>query len=133
MSKAGISSVPLSPRVPAWTFRFIASALPRIHGVKNMARFPALVGLGLASTMMMITAPVFAATPAASPTTAARPAAQTVAKPVMASRAATTSGPKRVASTRHNTHLAKATLSNGKKVTYDCRLAGNKNKQACKG
>lgn len=105
-----------------------------------MARFHTLVGLGLASTMM-ITAPVFASTPAASTTTAAKPVAHPAAKPVartsatptMASKAATTAAPKRVASTRTNTHLAKATLSNGKKVTYDCRLAGNKNKQACKG
>lgn len=92
-----------------------------------MARFRTLVGLGLASTMM-ITAPVFASTPASSTSTAAKPVAHAAAP-----RAATTAAPKRVASTRKNTHLAKATLSNGKKVTYDCRLAGNKNKQACKG
>lgn len=95
-----------------------------------MARFHTLIGLGLASTMM-ITAPVFASTPATSTTTAAKPAAHTAAMP--AARAATATAPKRVASTRPNTHLAKATLSNGKKVTYDCRLAGNKSKQACKG
>ncbi len=95
-----------------------------------MARFHTLVGLGLASTMM-ITAPVFASTPAASTTPAAKPVAHTAAMP--AARAATATAPKRVASTRPNTHLAKATLSNGKKVTYDCRLAGNKSKQACKG
>jgi hypothetical protein len=97
-----------------------------------MARFRTLVGLGLASTMM-ITAPVFASTPAASTTSAAKPVAHVAAKQAMAPRTATTAAPKRVASTRQNTHLAKATLSNGKKVTYDCRLAGNKNKQACKG
>ncbi len=104
-----------------------------------MARFHALVGLGLASTMM-ITAPVFASTPAASTTAAAKPAAHTAATPAYRAanatapkRVAATAAPKRVASTRQNTHLAKATLSNGKKVTYDCRLAGNKSKQACKG
>lgn len=95
-----------------------------------MARFHTLIGLGLASTMMMA-APVFASTPAS--TTAAKPATHNLAKQTVAPKAATTAAPKRVAATRHNTHLAKATLSNGKKVTYDCRLAGNKNKQACKG
>lgn len=97
-----------------------------------MARFRTLVGLGLASTMM-ITAPVFASTPAASTTTGAKPVAHSVAHQAVAPKAATTAAPKRGASTRQNTHLAKATLGNGKKVTYDCRLAGNKNKQACKG
>lgn len=97
-----------------------------------MAHFRTLVGLGLASTMM-ITAPVFASTPAASSSAAAKPVAHVAAKQTAAPKAATTAAPKRVASTRQNTHLAKATLSNGKKVTYDCRLAGNKNKQACKG
>lgn len=96
-----------------------------------MARFRTLIGLGLASTMM-VTAPVFAAPPSAS-TAAAKPVTHTMAKQAVAPKAATTAAPKRVASTRQNTHLAKATLSNGKKVTYDCRLAGNKNKQACKG
>jgi hypothetical protein len=97
-----------------------------------MARFSTLLGLGLASTMM-IAAPVFAAPPAASTTTAAKPVTRSMAKHSVAPKAATTAAPKRVATARHNTHLAKATLSNGKKVTYDCRLAGNKNKQACKG
>jgi len=97
-----------------------------------MARFRTLVGLGLASTMM-ITAPVFASTPASSASPSAKPVVHSMAKPTVAPKAATAPAPKRVASTRQNTHLAKATLSNGKKVTYDCRLAGNKNKQACKG
>lgn len=97
-----------------------------------MARFTTLVGLGLASTMM-ISAPVFASTPAASTSAAAKPATHSAVKQAAATKSATTAAPRRVASTRQNTHLAKATLSNGKKVTYDCRLAGNKNKQACKG
>lgn len=100
-----------------------------------MARFSTLLGLGLASTMM-IAAPVFAAPPAASTTTAAKPVTRSMAKHSVAPKAAataTTAAPKRVATAQHNRHLAKATLSNGKKVTYDCRLAGNKNKQACKG
>jgi hypothetical protein len=97
-----------------------------------MARFRTLVGLGLASTLM-ITAPVFASTPATSTNAAAKPATHSVMKQAVATKVTTTAAPKRVATTRQNTHLVKATLSNGKKVTYDCRLAGNKNKQACKG
>jgi hypothetical protein len=87
-----------------------------------MARFRTLagLGLGLASTMM-IAAPVFAA---ATTTTATKPAAH-------AKAAAATSKDK--AAPHRTTHLAKATSSNGKKVTYDCHLAGNKNKPACKG
>jgi hypothetical protein len=56
-----------------------------------------------------------------------------VVKQTVATKVTTTAAPKRVAQARSNTHLARATLSNGKKVTYDCRLAGNKSKQACKG
>ncbi|MGQ2929047.1 MAG: hypothetical protein ACT6Q3_01115 [Sphingopyxis sp.] len=100
-----------------------------------MARFRTLIGFGLASTMM-IAAPVFASAPSASTTTAKPAATHTLAKQTVAPKAAKATkvaAPKRTASTRQNTHLAKATLSNGKKVTYDCRLAGNKNKQACKG
>lgn len=97
-----------------------------------MARFRTLIGFGLASTMM-IAAPVFASAPSASTTTAKPAATHTLAKQTVAPKATKVAAPKRTASTRQNTHLAKATLSNGKKVTYDCRLAGNKNKQACKG
>lgn len=95
-----------------------------------MARFRTLVGLGLASTMM-ITAPVFAATTA---NTAAKPAAHVqVHQTAAAAPKVKASTPARPVAARSNTHLAKATLSNGKKVTYNCRLAGNKDKQACKG
>ena len=97
-----------------------------------MARFTTFVGLGLASTMM-IAAPVFASTPATSTSAAAKPVTHSVVKQTVATKVTTTAAPKRVASKRPNTHLARATLSNGKKVTYDCRLAGNKSKQACKG
>jgi hypothetical protein len=90
-----------------------------------MARFRTLIGLGLASTALL-TAPVFAAT-----TATARPAAhaqlhQAAAATPKAKASASTAAPAK-------THLAKATQSNGKKVTYNCNLAGNKNKQACKG
>lgn len=97
-----------------------------------MAPFRTLVGLGLASTLM-ITAPVFASTPATSTNAAAKPVTHSVVKQTAATRVTTTAAPKRVSATRQNTHLVKTTLSNGKRVTYDCRLAGNKNKQACKG
>ncbi|MBL0914681.1 MAG: hypothetical protein IBJ13_03955 [Sphingopyxis sp.] len=98
-----------------------------------MARFRTLVGLGLASTLM-VTAPVFAST-TQHPTPAAAAAKPTLRAPVKRAVAPTRAKgatPASNASARPSTHLAKATLSNGKKVTYDCRLAGNKNKQACK-
>lgn len=102
-----------------------------------MARFRTLIAFGLASTMM-IGAPAFAATqqhPAA-PTAATKPAARMAAKPAAAmpakTVAATPAKPRTAAPARSNTHLAKATLRNGKQVTYNCSLAGNKNKQACK-
>lgn len=86
-----------------------------------MARFRTLIAFGLASAMM-IGAPAIAATqqhPATTPA-AAKKAPHAPAK----TRAATPA--------RSRTHLAKATLRNSKQVTYDCRLAGNKNKHACK-
>lgn len=101
-----------------------------------MARFHTLVGLGIASTLM-VTAPVFAST------TAKPVPAAVVAKPALRApanraatpaptKAATAAAPAAKPATHRSAHTAKATLSNGKKVTYDCRLAGNKNKQACK-
>jgi hypothetical protein len=93
-----------------------------------MARFRTLAAFGLAS-MVMIGAPAIAASPqhqTSTSATAAKPAA-----PVKLA-AATPAKPKAVTRARP-THLAKATLRNGKQVTYDCRLAGNKTKQACKG
>lgn len=95
-----------------------------------MTGFRNLVGLGLASAAIMMTAPVFALTPAGTP---AKPAASPTSKPVVGTKAPTTAAPTHLASARRGTHMAKTTLGNGKKVTYDCRLAGNKNKQACKG
>lgn len=120
-----------------------------------MSAFRTLVGLGLASTMM-ITAPVFAApgtTNRATPATRAVPATRaTPAKPATPAVRATPAKPavpaKKVAAVtpkakittpakavpaRHGARLVTAKLSNGKTVTYDCSLAGNKTKQACKG
>ena len=89
-----------------------------------MARFGSLIGVGLAATMM-IAAPSFAATTPAKPaTTAVKPAAKP-AKPKAASQ--------RVAAARPTGHMVKAKQANGKTVTYNCSLPGNKNKQACKG
>ncbi len=102
MSKAG--AIPLIPlcRFPVWTFRFAATAFGRIHGVKNMARFRTLVGLGLASTMMM-TAPVFAST------TTAKPATQQTAAPKGATA-------KRATPARSGAHAAKAAHGSDKKA-----------------
>ena len=90
-----------------------------------MARFRTLVGLGLASTML-ITAPVFAAATTAKP--AAKPVAHAQAKP-----AATKVATARTATAKPRGRMVTARLANGKTVTYDCSLAGNKTKQACKG
>ncbi len=67
-----------------------------------MAKFRTLVGLGLASTMM-ITAPVFASTATAKP-----------AKPVVASKTATAGTSKRAA----GTHAAKPAHASEKKGGY---------------
>lgn len=92
-----------------------------------MARFRTLAGLGLASTML-ITAPVFAAATTTKP--AAKPAAHAAAKPAT-TKAAT--APARTAAAKPRGRMVTARLANGKTVTYDCSLAGNKTKQACKG
>lgn len=94
-----------------------------------MARFRMLVALGLASGLV-IGAPAIAATQQHPATTSApaKPAARTPAKPA----ATTPAKPRTAAPARSGTHMAKATLRNGKQVTYNCSLAGNKNKQACK-
>ena len=102
-----------------------------------MARFRTLVGLGLASSMMLA-GPVFAATSPSSPATAAKPAMHASAKQAAATSVgakdkAKSHAAKHTASTSSKTHLAQAKLSNGKTVTYNCSLPGNKNKQACKG
>lgn len=67
-----------------------------------MANFRTLVGLGLASTMM-ITAPVFASTTAAKP-----------AKPAVATKTATAATSKRAI----GTHPAKAAHGSAKKSAY---------------
>ncbi len=94
-----------------------------------MARFHTLVGLGLASTMM-ITAPVFASTPAASTTTAAKPAAHTAATP--AYRAATATAPKPGRIDAENTTF-QATLSNGNRPDCLIRMRATRTSRPCKG
>jgi hypothetical protein len=84
---------------------------------------------------MMLAGSAFAATtPAAAPAKATKPAAQAAAKPAAVTAApAKTVAKKPAASAASHKRLVKAKLSNGKTVTYDCSLAGNKTKQACKG
>lgn len=109
-----------------------------------MARFRTLIAFGLASAMMA-GAPAIAATQQhpATASVAAKPAARMAAKPAAATpvkakattparTAAAAPAKPRSAAPRSGTHLAKATLRNGKQVTYNCSLAGNKTKQACK-
>ena len=96
-----------------------------------MARFGSLIGVGLAATMM-IAAPSFAATTTAKPaTTAVKPAAKPVKQAAVAAKPK--AAPQRVAAARPTGHMVKAKQANGKTVTYNCSLPGNKNKQACKG
>lgn len=99
-----------------------------------MTRFRTLLGLGLASSMMLAGSAFAATPPAATPATAAKPAAHAVAKPAAAAATpAKTVARKQTASAASHKRLVTAKLSNGKTVTYDCTLAGNKTKQACKG
>lgn len=97
-----------------------------------MARFATLVGIGLASTLM-ISAPVFAASPPASSPASAKPAMRAPTKQAAAPTKASTTAPKRAASAHPHARIVKVRLSNGKTVTYNCSLPGNKTKQACKG
>jgi hypothetical protein len=97
---------------------------------------------------MMIGTPVFASTPSASTTkpatklaikpaakpatrAQAKPAAKLAATPARATPARATAA--RATPARSGGRMVRAKLSNGKTVTYDCSLAGNKTKQACKG
>ena len=61
---------------------------------------------------------------------AAKPVAHAQAKPA-ATKVAT--APARTATAKPRGRMVTARLANGKTVTYDCSLAGNKTKQACKG
>lgn len=98
-----------------------------------MSRIASIVGLGLASAMMLST-PVFAATATKpAPAATARPAAKPAAKLAVAKPTARKAAPAHVAKAKKNGHFASATLKNGKKVTYNCSLPGNRNKQACHG
>ncbi len=99
--------------------------------------------VALLSVAALAASPVMAtpAAPAAHPSAAAKPvAAHAAAKPV-AKPAAKPSGwgsifggSKAAPAATHRTggRMVTARLSNGKTVTYDCSLAGNKTKTACK-
>lgn len=82
------------------------------------------------ATLALASAPAMAATtatkPAATRAVPARPA-------VPAKKVAVAKPAARAATPRGKSGLVTTTLANGKKVTYDCHLAGNKTKTACKG
>ena len=104
-----------------------------------MTRFPiALAGAALlcgtaaVAQMKPATKPtptkVIAATPVAKPT----PAKMMAAKPAPAIAAkAVAAAPKPKAAAAPAGRMVSAKLANGKTVTYNCALAGNKTKKAC--
>lgn len=94
-----------------------------------MARFHKILGLGLASTML-IASPVFAAP--AKPAAVSHPVTQASVQHSVTPAPVKATTHKAPAVQRHNKHMARATQRNGKQVTYNCSLAGNMNKQACK-
>lgn len=71
--------------------------------------------------------PAKPATPARKLAVAKRATPAVAAKPAVPARSAS------VAKPRSHAGMVTTTLANGKKVTYDCHLAGNKTKTACKG
>ena len=91
------------------------------------------------AALAIATAPAMAATSTTThAATRAVPAKPTTpAKQVaVVTKRATPAVPARTASAakpRSHAGMVTTTLSNGKKVTYDCHLAGNKTKSACKG
>ena len=121
-----------------------------------MFRFTLLAPVMIAgASLAMASAPAIAATAAPAPAAAAKPAkAKPVKKvavvtkrttvmvpaksmaPVRTATAAKPKAPVRTASvakSRTGAGFVTATLANGRKVTYDCHLAGNKTKAVCKG
>lgn len=84
---------------------------------------PALAGTPSKATAKPTAHPAAAAKPAAAP---AKAAAVTHAAPAKGTKPATP--PKPAA----NGRMVQAKLSNGKTVTYNCSLPGNRTKQACK-
>jgi hypothetical protein len=119
-----------------------------------MFRFTLLAPVLIAgASLAMASAPAIAATAASAPAAAAKPA-KPVKKVAVVTKRTTVMGPAKsmghirtataakpkapvrtasIAKPRTGTGFVTATLANGKKVTYDCHLAGNKAKTACKG
>ena len=105
-----------------------------------MTKCKNMIGMGVAA-LAIISLPALATTTstAAKPVTAhaAKPAAihAVHSKAVAAAPARAVPAVRlapRVAAARPNGRMVQARLSNGKIVTYNCSLAGNQSKQACR-
>ncbi|MFM5955036.1 MAG: hypothetical protein ACKOPE_12150 [Novosphingobium sp.] len=99
--------------------------------MRNLAGLKSIT-MGLAALALGVAGPGLAAT-AAKP--AAKPVAKTAnaaPKPAAALAKAKPQPARTAARTAANGRTVNARLSNGKTVTYNCSLAGNKTKQACK-
>ncbi|WP_404370217.1 hypothetical protein AB5I39_01510 [Sphingomonas sp. MMS24-J45] len=100
-----------------------------------MTRFPIalaaaalLCGTAASAQMKPAAKPTPAKTVAAKPAAAAaKPAPAMAAKPALAAKPA----PRAKAAAAPAGRMVSAKLSNGKTVTYNCSLAGNKTKKAC--
>uniref|UniRef100_UPI0035CBEC8F hypothetical protein n=1 Tax=uncultured Sphingomonas sp. TaxID=158754 RepID=UPI0035CBEC8F len=109
-----------------------------------------MIKLAFAAAVLLSGTAALAQAPAAHPTvatktttktTTAKPAAVAASKttvtttkttPPVASVKATTVARSRTTKTTGTGRMVQAKLANGKTVTYNCSLAGNKNKTACK-
>ena len=89
-------------------------------------KLPLLAGLA-AAAVLSLGSPALAVTAAKPAVTAAKPAAKVAAKPAFKAHPAALHA-KPAATGR----VVTARQSNGKTVTYNCSLAGNQTKQACK-
>ncbi|QGN55528.1 hypothetical protein [Novosphingobium sp. Gsoil 351] len=93
--------------------------------IRSILLAGAALALAASPAMAATTTPTHAAARAV-PATPAKPATRAVpAKP--AARTASAAKP------RGKSGMVTTRLANGKKVTYDCHLAGNRTKAACKG
>ncbi len=116
----------------------------------TMRKLPVLLGLSAVAALITGTAalaatPANAAKPAAMKTAMIKPAAakHALAKPIAAKPAYAAAARPRYAAPRAiaarpvpiirpGGRMVQARLSNGKTVSYNCSLAGNQTKQACK-
>ncbi len=100
-----------------------------------MTRFPIALATA-AAALLCGTAAVAQMKPAPKPTVKPTPANMMAPKPVPAMAAkpvapAPKPAPRAKAATASGGRMVSAKLSNGKTVTYNCSLAGNKTKKAC--